>query len=79
MRLVYLRESNLRKKLKGIITSIKAVIQKCLSTKKGVASALELNPLITPGIKSPMIIRYDTPTPKHLTAMAASNITAAFG
>lgn len=33
----------------------------------------------TPGIRSPMMIMYETPTPKHLMAIAASKTTAAFG
>lgn len=79
MTLVYLSESNLLKKLNGMITSINAVIQKCRSTRNGFMSAFAMNPLITPGIKSPIIMRYETPTPKHFTAIAASNMTAALG
>jgi hypothetical protein len=36
---------------------MKQVTQKCLSTRNGMASAPSLNPLITPGIRSPIIIR----------------------
>src|SRR6266566_515301 len=77
--LVYFNESNLLKNAKGMMASMKAVTQKCRSTRKGISSALLSNPRMTPGIRSPIIIRYDTPTPKHLIAMAASNTTAAFG
>jgi hypothetical protein len=37
------------------------------------------NPAITFGSKSPQMIRYEIPTPKHLTAIAKSIIIAAFG
>src|SRR3569833_2781282 len=77
--LVYLSESRRRRKARGMMTSMNAVIQKLRSTKKGTWSALLSNPFMTPGIRSPMMIMYDTPTPKHLTAMAASNTTAAYG
>jgi hypothetical protein len=77
--LVYFNESSLFRKLNGIRMSMNAVIQKFRSTKNGTSSALSLKPLMTPGIRSPMMIRYETPTPKHLMAMAASNNTAAFG
>jgi hypothetical protein len=36
---------------------IKQVTQKCLSTRNGIASAPSLNPLTTPGMRSPMIIK----------------------
>lgn len=60
---------------------MKAVIQKCLSTKNGAppSSTLDEKPLTTPGIKSPIIMRYETPTPKHLIMIAPSNTTAAVG
>lgn len=55
------------------------VIQKWRSTKNGVSSALLLMPRTTPGIKSPIMMRYEIPTPKHLMAIAASKKTAADG
>jgi hypothetical protein len=41
----------------GRISYMKTVIQKCRSTRNGTASAPSWNPLITPGIRSPMMIR----------------------
>lgn len=79
IKLVYLSESSRLKKPKGMMMSMKAVIQKCRSTKNGTSSAFGLKPLTTPGIKSPMMIMYETPTPKHFIAIAASNMTAALG
>jgi hypothetical protein len=36
---------------------IKQVTQKCLSTRKGMTSAPSLNPLTTPGMRSPIMIK----------------------
>lgn len=77
--LVYFKESRRLKKLSGMMTSMKTVIQKLRSIRKGTSAALPSKPSTTPGIRSPMMIIYDTPTPKHLIAIAASNMTAAFG
>lgn len=55
--LVYLSESSRLKKPKGMITSMNAVIQKWRSTRNGTWSAFGLNPLTTPGIKSPIMIK----------------------
>lgn len=55
--LVYLSESSLLKKLRGMMMSINAVIQKLRSTRKGTWSAASLKPLMTPGIRSPMMIK----------------------
>jgi hypothetical protein len=55
--LVYFKESRRRKKDKGITMSMKAVTQKPLLTRKGRASTFSLNPLTTPGIRSPMMIK----------------------
>lgn len=79
MILVYLSESRRRRKLRGMMTSINTVIQKFRSIRYGIDAALLSKPSTTPGIKSPMMIMYDTPTPKHLIAIAASKITAALG
>jgi len=36
---------------------MKTVTQKCLSTRKGMASASSFNPLTTPGMRSPIMIK----------------------
>jgi hypothetical protein len=72
---VYFNESSRRKKDNGIITSLrtvsheyqksymKAVIQNCRSKRKGIDFADGKILPTTWGIKSPMMIRYETATP----------------
>lgn len=101
---VYFNESKRLKNDNGMITSliisrtqkhqyINEVIQNCLSSKNGIDFDPGKILPTTCGIKSPMIIRYDTATPtlinthnynsgeipKHFIEMAPSKITAAPG
>lgn len=56
---------------------MKAVTQNCRSIQIPVASPTK--PCTTNGIRFPMMMRYDTPTPKHFMTIAPSNTTEAFG